>query len=112
MTGPPAVGPHTKTAPSEHRDPPIGILVRLDGGETAGRVSEAFAERLISSGNARSLRSGWRRYLRLRPGVVIRPSLRGWELIEEERRKHGDDAVRHGLVSLDRRPVKWERPND
>ena len=108
MTDPPASRPLTRTAPSENRAQQIGILVCLDDGEPAGRVSEAFAERLISSGDARSFRSGGRRYLRLRSGITISPNLRGWDVIEEERRRHGDDAVRRGLASLDRRPLKWE----
>ena len=112
MTGPPAARPLTRTAPSDNRAHPIGILVRLADREPAGRVSDAFAERLISSGDARSFRSGSRRYLRLRPGITISPNLRGWDLIEEERRKHGDDAVRRGLASLDRRPLKWDWPKD
>ena len=111
-TGPPRTRPLTRTAPSEQRVPPIGILVRLDDGEAAGRVPEAFAERLVSSGHAESFRKGWRRYLRLRPGVVIRASVHGWEFVEEQRRQYGDYAVRRGLASLDRRPLKWEPPQD
>ena len=111
-TGPPSERHLAKAAPSDNRAHPIGILVRLDNGEPAGRVSDAFAERLISSGDASSSRTGSRRYLRLRPGVVIRASLHGWELIEEERRKYGDGAVRRGLASLDRRPLKWEQSQD
>jgi hypothetical protein len=112
MTGPPAARPVTKTAPSDNRAHPIGILVRLADREPAGRVSEAFAERLISSGDARSFRSGSRRYLQLRPGITISPSVHGWDLIEEERRKHGDDAVRRGLASLDRPRLKWKPSQD
>ncbi len=112
MTGPPVARPATKTAPSDNRAHPIGILVRLADGEPRGRISEALAERLISSGDARSFRSGSRRYLQLRPGIRIRPNLRGWDVIEKERRKHGDDAVRRGLASLDRRRLKWEPSPD
>ncbi len=82
--------------------------MRQADSETAGRVSEAFAERIISSGDGTSFRNGPRRYLRLRPGVVVRASAPGWELIEEQRRQYGDDAMRRGLASLDRRRLKWE----
>jgi hypothetical protein len=112
MTGPPG-GSIAKTAPSDNRAHPTSeILVRMDNGELAGRVSHQFAEMLSRSGAATSFRGGSRRYLRLRPGIIIRPTLRGWDLIEEERRKHGDDAVRRGLTSLDRRPLKWEPPQN
>jgi hypothetical protein len=113
MTGPPATRPLTRTAPSVNRAPQASeILVRMDNGEPAGRVSQQFAEMLSASGAARSFRTGTRRYLRLRPGIIIKPNLHGWDLIDEERRIHGDDAVRRGLASLDRRPLKWERPID
>jgi hypothetical protein len=109
MTGPPAVRTVTKTAPSDNRAHPIGIFVRLADGEPAGRVSESFAAWLVSSGHAEGFRKGWRRYLRLRPGVVIRPSLRGWELIEEQRKQYGDKAVRCNLMALDRRPSRFSK---
>ena len=44
------------------------------------------------------------------PGIVITKSSRGWELIEEERRKHGDSAVRRGLMVFERRPLKHFPP--
>jgi len=113
VTGPPAARPCSRTAPSDNRAHQTSeILVRMDNGEPAGRVSNQFAEMLIAADAAASFRNGPRRYLRLRPGIIIRPSLRGWGLIEEERRKHGDDAVRRGLTSMDRRPLKWEPPQD
>ena len=108
MTGPPAARSLTKTAPSDNRAHSIGILVRLANRELAGRVSEAFAERLISSGDARSFRSGSRRYLQLRSGITISPGLRGWDVIEEGRRRYGDNAVRRGIIAFERRPLKWQ----
>jgi hypothetical protein len=107
-TGPPAARPLAKTAPSDNRAHSIGILVRLANREPAGRVTEAFAERLISSGDARSFRSGLRRYLQLRPGITISPGLRGWNVIEEGRRRYGDNAVRRGIIAFERRPLKWQ----
>lgn len=106
-TGPPATRPATKTAPSDFRAHPIGILVRLANGEPAGRISEAFAEKLVSLGDAQSFRSGLRRYLRLRPGIRISPNLRGWDLIEEERRRYGDNPVRRGIMAFERPQLKW-----
>src|SRR5437899_2603810 len=43
-------------------------------------------------------------------GIVISKTFGGWALIEEERRKHGDNAVRRGIISCDRRPLCWEPP--
>jgi hypothetical protein len=108
MTGPPAAGLATRRAPSDNRAHPSGILVRLADGEPAGRISVALAERLTSSGDARSCRSGSRRYLRLRPGITISPNLRGWDLIEEERRRYGDNPVRRGIMAFERRTLKWQ----
>ena len=108
MTGPPAVRPITKTAPPDNRAHEIGILVRSADGEPAGRVSEVFAEWLVSSGYARSFRGSSRRYLRLRSGITISPNLRGWHLIEEERRRFGDNPVRRGIMAFERRPLKWQ----
>jgi hypothetical protein len=75
-------------------------------GTLAGRVSIGFAEMLLDSGKAQPIGKKGLRYLRLEPGVVIRESSLGWALIEEERRKHGDNAVRRGIMGCDHRAVK------
>jgi hypothetical protein len=77
----------------------------MNDGEIAGRVSVEFGETLLSSGAAIAIGRDRLRYLRLEPGIVIKTSSRGWELIEEERRKHGDHAVRRALTTWERRPV-------
>jgi hypothetical protein len=85
------------------------VMVRMAGGELAGRVSQEFAERLLTSGAAQPI--GKRlRYIRLELGFVIEKSCSGWALIEEERRKYGDEAVRRGVMSCDRRPLKRQMP--
>ncbi|HXI43674.1 MAG TPA: hypothetical protein VNH18_05280 [Bryobacteraceae bacterium] len=80
-------------------------------GELAGRVSGEFAETLLASGAALRVGKERLRYLRLEPGIVITKSTHGWGLIEEERRKHGDNAVRRGAMALDRQRLKWQSPN-
>jgi hypothetical protein len=107
MTGPPALRPFAEPAPSANRAPQT-VLVRLHNGDLAGRVSIEFAEMLLASGAAQPVGRRSLRYIRLRPGVVLAKSSRGWALIEEERRKHGDKAVRRGVMAFDRRSLKWE----
>jgi hypothetical protein len=108
MNGPPAALRHTQTAPSDNRAPhvPPEVLVRLFNGEPVCRVLVVTAEKLVSSGSAKSFRSGARRYLRLKPGVSITPTVRGWEVVEEARRQHGDRAIRRAFMALDRRPLR------
>ena len=109
MSGPPAVRPSTRPAPSVNRalQP---VLVRLHNGDLAGRVSIEFAERLCASGAALPVGRERLRYLRLLPGIAIERSSLGWAIIEEARRKHGDNAVRRGVMAIDRRPLKWQSP--
>lgn len=109
MTGPPAVRPPAKSAPSVNRAPQK-VMVRLASGELAGRVSQDFAERLLDSGAGRAVGKVQLRYIRLEPGFVVAKSCQGWALIEEQRRKHGDIAVRRGVTACDRRPLKWQEP--
>jgi hypothetical protein len=109
MTGPPAARPATQSAPSVNRASNT-VMVRMADGELAGRVSEELANRLVASGAAKPIGKVRLRYLQLQSGFVITKSSQGWALIEEERRKHGDNAVRRGLMSNDRRPTKWQAP--
>jgi hypothetical protein len=83
-------------------------MVRTADGDLAGRVSSEFAETLLASGAAQRVGKKRLRYLRLEPGIMIAKSSRGWATIEEERRKHGDNAVRRGAMAFDRRPLKWQ----
>lgn len=109
MTGSPASKPATESAPSANRAPQT-VLVRLHNGDLAARVSIEFAQMLLDSGAAIPVGRERLRYLRLLPGTVIAKSSHGWDVIEEARRQHGDDAVRRGLRTFDRRPLKWQPP--
>jgi len=83
-------------------------MVRLATGELAGRVSIEFAERLLNSEVGKAVGKARLRYIRREAGFVLAKSCRGWALVEEARRKYGDDAVRRGMMSLDRRPLTWQ----
>ena len=109
MTGPPAARPFPESAPSVNRAQQT-VMVRLHNGDLAGRVSIRFAEMLLAEGTALPVGRQRVRYLRLRPGIVIAKSSRGWAVIEGERRKHGDSAVRRGVRAFDRKSLKWQPP--
>jgi len=106
MTGPPAAWPATQLAPSVSRAQQ-SVMVRMHDGELAGRVSIEFAERLLTSGAAQRIGREKLRYVRLVPGIVMARSSSGWDLIEKERRKYGDTAVRRGIMACDRCRLKW-----
>lgn len=109
MTGPPTARRSSEPAPTANRAQPA-VLVRMHDGELAGRVSIGFAGSLLASGAAKAVGKNRLRYLRLEPGIVIPKSSHGWALLEGERRKHGDDAVRRGAMAFDRRPLRWQSP--
>jgi hypothetical protein len=75
------------------------VWVRTDDGELAERVSIGFAEGLLASGSAKADGKYRLRDLRLESGIVISKSSHSWALFEEERRKHGDNAVRCGTMA-------------
>lgn len=110
MTGPPALKQSAQSASSVNRTPQM-VMVRLYNGDLAGRVSNEFAARMVASGAAQSVGKVRLRYVRLEPAYSITQSIRGWELVEKERRKHGDSKVRRGFMALDRHPLKWQSPN-
>jgi hypothetical protein len=105
MNGPPAAWPSTQPAPSANRAPQT-VQVRMADGQLVGRVSIEFAETLRASGKAQPIGKRRLRYLRLEAGIVMTASSLGWALIEEERRKHGDNAVRRGIMGYEHRAVK------
>jgi hypothetical protein len=109
MTGPPEAMLPTESAPSVNRAPET-VLVRLHNGDLVGRVSVEFAEMLLASDAAVPVGRDRLRYLRLLPGVVVAKRSHGWALIDEERRKHGDKAVRRNVMAFDRRSLKWQPP--
>jgi hypothetical protein len=105
MNWPPAAGPSIQSATSVNRSPQT-VLVRMADGALAGRVSSEFAETLLASGKAQPIGKRRLRYLRLEPCIVMTESCMGWALIDEERRKYGDNAVRRGIMGCDHRAVK------
>jgi hypothetical protein len=109
MTGPPALRPLTITAPTDNRAQQE-VMVRMYNGELAGHISIVVAEMLLASGAAQCVGQTRLRYIRLEPGIMISKSHHGWGLIEEERRRHGDNAVRRGIKSFDRRSLIWQPP--
>jgi hypothetical protein len=90
VTGPPAARPEFQAAPPIKRASPDGIPVRLSDGALVAHVIPELADRLLKAGAAESFRSGSRRYLRLRQGISIPHSERGWDIIEFLRTWHGD----------------------
>lgn len=107
--GPPIVKSCFEAAPTVNRAQPT-VLVRMHDGELIGRVSIGLVETLLASGAAKAVGKDRVRYLRLEPGIVVSKSSLGWALFEEERRKYGDSAVRHGAMAFDRRQLKWQPP--
>jgi hypothetical protein len=89
MTGPPMT-PILQTAPPTKRAKPDGIPVRLHDGTLIAHVNPELEDRLITEGAAESFRNGPRRYLRLRQGIYVPRTAKGWNPIEFLRRWHGD----------------------
>jgi hypothetical protein len=98
MTGPPATRPGTQVAPPTKRANSGGIPVRSHDGSLVAHLHQELADRLIDSGAAESFRRGPRRYLRLRQGISIPRTERGWDIIEFLRGWHGDKRAA-GYVS-------------
>jgi hypothetical protein len=90
MNRPPAARPECPTAPPIKRAKPDGIPVRLHNGTLVAHVNHELGDRLLAAGDAEAYRSGPRRYLRLRPGINIPRTERGWDIIEGLRTWHGD----------------------
>jgi hypothetical protein len=90
MKVPPAKRPEHETAPPIKRANPDGIAIRLYDGTLVAYVNEQLANRIVVAGDAEACRSGLRRYLRLRQGISVPRTERGWDVIEFLRRWHGD----------------------
>jgi hypothetical protein len=97
-----AVRPDFQTAPPIKRANPDGIPVRLYDGTLVAHVDEEFADRLLEAGAAESFRRGPRRYLRLRQGLIVPRTVRGWDLIESLRKWHGYKRARAYVAHKDR----------
>jgi hypothetical protein len=113
VTGPPAVRPGFETAPPVKRANPSGIPVRLHDGTLVAHVSQELEGRLLVASAAESLRRGPRRYLRLRRGISIPRTERGWDIIEFLREWHGDKRAAGYIAHKDRQSERlherWDR---
>jgi hypothetical protein len=76
--------------------------VRLPDGALVAHVNQELADRLLDAGAAESFRNGSRRYLRLRQGISIRRTERGWDIIEFLRMRHGDKRAAGYVAYMDR----------
>lgn len=113
MTGPPALRAEYKTAPPIKRADPDGIPVRLYDGALVAHVSSGLAEELIFAGDAEECRRGPRRYLRLRQGIHIPQTERGWDIIEALRMHLGDKKAAGYVAHFDRQSERLRyRPSD
>jgi len=102
MIGPPASRPEFQTAPPTKRANPDGIPVRLHDGTLVAHVNRELADSLMAAGAAEALRGGPRRYLRLREGIHIARTVRGWDVIEFLRMWHGDRKAAAYVAHRDR----------
>ena|ERR1700682_3397793 len=103
MTGPPAKRLGTQTAPPTKRANPDRIPVRSYDGALVAHAMENLAETLMAVGAAESFRNGSRRYLRLRQGIHIPRTAKGWDMMEFLRRWHGDKKAAAYVEHKDRR---------
>lgn len=78
---------------------PPGIPVRLHDGTLIAHANQELEDRLVTDGVAAVLRREPRRYLRLRQGICVPRTAKGWDLMEFLRRWHGNKRaaayVRH-----------------
>ena len=102
MTGPPAAKPESEAAPPIKRASPNGIPVRLSNGALVAHIIPELADRLLKAGAAEPFRSGSHRYLRLRQGISIPRTERGWDIIELLRMWHGDKRAAWYVAHKDR----------
>ena len=100
MTGPPAN--QFQAAPPTKRAKPDVVPVRLHDGTLVAHADRELEERLLTEGAAESCRRGPRRYLRLRQGISVPRTSRGWDVIEFLRRWHGDKRTAAYVEHKDR----------
>jgi hypothetical protein len=97
-----------QTAPPTKRAKPDGIPVRLYDGALIAHVNLELADRLLQSGAAESFRNEPRRYLRLRRGISISRTERGWDIIEFLRMWHGDKRAAGYVAHKDRQSERLQ----
>lgn len=102
MNGPPADRPESQTAPPAKRANPHAIPVRLHDGALVAHIEQDLADVIVMAGDAQACRWGLRRYLRLRPGIRIPRTERGWDIIEFIRRWQGDKRAAGYVAHKDR----------
>ena len=100
MTGPP--GRVMEAAPPDKRAKPDGIPVRLHDGTLVAHANQGLEDKLLTAGVAESFRRGPRRYLRLRQGISIPRTPKGWDLMEFLRRWQGDRRAAAYIQHKDR----------
>jgi hypothetical protein len=108
MNVPPASRPGPQTAPPIKRANFDGTPVRLYDGTLVAHANQELEGRLLEAGAAESFRRGPRRYLRLRRGISVPRTERGWNIIEFLRRWHGDKRAA-GYVAQKDRQSEWLR---
>ena len=113
MTGPPATGSEFKAAPPIKRANPDRIPVRLHDGTLVAHVNHELADSLMAAGAAEAFRRGPRRYLRLRQGIHIPRTERGWDIIEAVRTWHGDKRAAGYVAHKDRQSerLRYQPPS-
>jgi hypothetical protein len=102
MNRPAAARPGCQTAPPTKRANLDGIPVRLHHGALIAHLQQELADKLVECGAAEAFRSGLRRYLRLREGINVQRTVRGWDVIEFLRMWHGDKKAAAYLAYKDR----------
>src|SRR5258708_203401 len=102
VTGPPAPGSEFETAPPPKRANADRLPVRLHHGALVAHVQQELADKLVECGAAEACRTGPRRYLRLRQGINIQRTVRGWDVIEFLRMWHGDMKAAAYVAHKDR----------
>jgi hypothetical protein len=102
MIARPAVRPDDETAPPTKRANSDGIPVRLYDGALVAHINSELADRLLETGAAEAFRHGPRRYLRLRLGIRIPRTERGWDIMELLRRWYGDKRAAEYVAHKDR----------
>jgi hypothetical protein len=76
--------------------------VRLYDGTLVANVNQELADSFLEAGAAEAFRRGSRRYLRLRRGIHIPRTERGWDVIEGLRAWHGDKKAAGYVAHFDR----------
>jgi hypothetical protein len=76
--------------------------VRLHDGALIAHLEQGLADKLVEGGAAEAFRSGPRLYLRLRQGINVQRTVRGWDVIEFLRMWHGDKKAAAYVAYKDR----------